>query len=66
MHFRIEIATALRGGNGNVLFVDKEKAAWVFATSELTPLMKAMKHVNDRLGEEVSRFNPYVLLSASV
>ena len=41
---------------------DVEKAARVFAVNELTPVMEAMKHVNDWLGEEVIRFNPYALL----
>ncbi|MBL1981029.1 capsid portal protein, partial [Klebsiella pneumoniae] len=27
----------------------------------LTPYMEAMKHVNDWLGEEVIRFDPYTL-----
>lgn len=26
------------------------------------PVMEAMKHINDWLGEEVIRFNPYALL----
>ena len=29
---------------------------------ELMPVMEAMKHINDWLGEEVIRFNPYALL----
>ena len=33
-----------------------------FAINELMPVMEAMKHVNDWLGEEVIRFNPYALL----
>lgn len=43
-------------------FGDIEKAARVFAINELMPVMEALKHVNDWLGEEVIRFNPYALL----
>ena len=52
---------AIPEGNGS--FGDVEKAARVFAVNELTPVMEAMKHVNDWLGEEVIRFNPYALLA---
>ena len=31
-----------------------EKAARVYAINELMPVMEAMKHINDWLGEEVS------------
>ncbi|WP_074441306.1 hypothetical protein, partial [Escherichia coli] len=41
---------------------DGEKAARVYAINELMPVMEAMKHINDWLGEEVIRFNPYALL----
>ncbi|HAN8010663.1 TPA: phage portal protein, partial [Escherichia coli] len=37
-------------------------AARVYAINELMPVMEAMKQVNDWLGEEVIRFNPYALL----
>lgn len=47
---------------GNGSFGDVEKSAKVFAINELTPVMEAMKHVNDWLGEEVIHFNPYALL----
>lgn len=46
----------------NGSFGDVEKSAKVYAINELTPVMEAMKHVNDWLGEEVIRFNPYALL----
>ncbi|HFO8158232.1 TPA: phage portal protein, partial [Escherichia coli] len=38
------------------------KAARVFFINELQPVMEAMKHVNEWLGVEVMRFNPYALL----
>ena len=41
---------------------DVEKAARVFAINEMLPVMEAMKGVNDWLGQEVIRFNPYALL----
>ncbi|EEY8302569.1 TPA: capsid portal protein [Escherichia coli] len=34
----------------------------VYAINELMPVMEAMKHINDWLGEEVIRFNSYALL----
>ncbi|ENQ6029524.1 phage portal protein, partial [Escherichia coli] len=43
-------------------FGDVEKAARVYAINELMPVMEAMKHINDWLGEEVIRFNSYALL----
>jgi hypothetical protein len=55
-----QLMGAIPEGNGS--FGDVEKAARVFAVNELTPVMEAMKHVNDWLGEEVIRFNPYALL----
>ncbi|WP_454730470.1 phage portal protein [Citrobacter freundii] len=55
-----QLMGAIPEGNGS--FGDIEKAARVFAVNELTPCMEAMKHVNDWLGEEVMRFNPYALL----
>ncbi|MCV5332933.1 phage portal protein, partial [Escherichia coli] len=55
-----QLMGAIPEGNGS--FGDIEKAARVFAVNELTPYMEAMKHVNDWLGEEVIRFNPYALL----
>ncbi|EBV3506079.1 phage portal protein, partial [Salmonella enterica subsp. enterica serovar Muenchen] len=30
--------------------------------NELNPAMEALKYINDWLGEEVVRFNPYALL----
>lgn len=48
--------------DGNGLFGDIEKAARVYAINELTPTMEALKYVNEWLGEEVIRFNPYALL----
>ncbi|WP_049849345.1 phage portal protein [Trabulsiella odontotermitis] len=47
---------------GNGSFGDVEKAARVYAINELTPTMEALKYVNEWLGEEVIRFNPYALL----
>lgn len=38
------------------------KAARVFAINELMPVMAALKHINDWLGQEVIRFTPYALL----
>lgn len=48
---------------GNVSFGDIEKAARVYAINKLTPVMEALKVINEWLGEEVIRFNPYTLLS---
>lgn len=55
-----QLMGAMPSGQG--AFGDVEKAARVFAINELMPVMEAMKHVNDWLGEEVIRFNPYALL----
>ncbi|STD27884.1 phage portal protein, PBSX family [Edwardsiella tarda] len=55
-----QLMGAMPGEKGS--FGDVEKAAKVFAINELTPVMEALKHVNDWLGEEVIRFNPYALL----
>ncbi|EMN3498681.1 capsid portal protein [Klebsiella quasipneumoniae] len=40
-----------------------EKAARVYAINELTPVMEALKLVNEWEGEEVIHFNPYALLT---
>ncbi|MDC9607361.1 hypothetical protein [Xenorhabdus griffiniae] len=42
-------------------FGDVEKAAKVFVRNELLPLQSKMKQLNDWLGEEVIRFEPYSL-----
>jgi len=42
-------------------FGDVEKAARVFVTNELDPLQERFKELNDWLGEEVIRFEPYSL-----
>lgn len=42
-------------------FGDVEKAARVFVTNELDPLQERLKELNDWLGEEVIRFEPYSL-----
>ncbi|WP_394804896.1 phage portal protein [Dickeya solani] len=42
-------------------FGDIEKAARVFSINELTPIMETLKELNDWLGMEVIRFNPYAL-----
>ena len=42
-------------------FGDVEKAARVFVRNELQPLQRRMLEVNDWLGEEVIRFEPYTL-----
>lgn len=42
-------------------FGDVEKAARVFARNELVPLQARIREINSWLGEEVIRFNPYVL-----
>lgn len=55
-----QLMGAMPEGNGS--FGDVEKAARVFAINELMPVMEALKHVNDWLGQEVIRFNPYALL----
>ena len=43
-------------------FGDVAKAAKVFVINELQPLQKVMLQINDWLGEEVIRFEPYALL----
>lgn len=58
-----QLMGAMPDGNGS--FGDIEKAARVYAINELTPTMEALKHVNEWLGEEVIRFNPYALLEQS-
>jgi len=55
-----QLMGAMPEGNGS--FGDVEKAARVFAINELMPVMEALKHVNDWLGQDVIRFNPYALL----
>ncbi|EQB5946289.1 phage portal protein [Citrobacter freundii] len=55
-----QLMGAMPGEKGS--FGDVEKAARVYAINELMPVMEAMKHVNDWMGEEVIRFNPYALL----
>jgi len=42
-------------------FGDVEKASRVFVRNELMPLQKRFEELNAWLGEEVIRFNPYVL-----
>ena len=42
-------------------FGDVEKAAKVFAINELYPIMEDLKALNDWLGVEVFKFNPYAL-----
>ncbi|MCG8708849.1 phage portal protein [Brenneria sp. 4F2] len=42
-------------------FGDVEKASQVFVRNELTPLQERMKEVNDWLGMEVVKFQPYKL-----
>ena len=42
-------------------FGDVEKAARVFVRNELMPLQKRLQELNDWLGEEVMRFEPYDL-----
>lgn len=44
-------------------FGDVEKAARVFARNEIEPLQGVFTEANDWLGEEVFRFDPYVLPS---
>lgn len=56
-----QLIGAMPVGNGS--FGDIEKAARVYAINELTPVREALKVVNEWLGEEVIRFNPYTLLS---
>lgn len=45
-------------------FGDIEKAARVFVTNELEPLQATLSGINDHLGEEVIRFQPYSLDAA--
>ena len=42
-------------------FDDVEKAAKIFSVNKIVPLQESMKAVNDWLGEDVMRFNPYAL-----
>ncbi len=42
-------------------FGDVEKAARVFVANELEPLQERFKELNDWMGEEVIRFEPYSL-----
>ncbi|AHM78109.1 Phage portal protein [Klebsiella pneumoniae 30660/NJST258_1] len=42
-------------------FGDVEKASRVFVRNELIPLQKRLQELNDWLGEEVIRFEPYIL-----
>ena len=42
-------------------FGDVEKASLVFVRNELMPLQKRLQELNDWLGEEVIRFEPYTL-----
>lgn len=56
-----QLMGAMPEGNGS--FGDIEKAARVYAINELTPVMEALKVVNEWIGEEVIRFNPYALLT---
>ncbi|WP_435954074.1 phage portal protein [Dryocola sp. BD626] len=46
-------------------FGDVEKAARVFSINELTPIQESLKELNDWLGIEVIRFNPYALATPS-
>lgn len=40
---------------------DVEKAARVFVANELEPLQAALQEVNELVGEEIIRFQPYTL-----
>lgn len=42
-----------------------EKAALVFARNEVKPLQDRLLAINERVGEEVVRFEPYQLDGAS-
>lgn len=42
-------------------FGDVEKAAKVFVTNEFEPLQATLSEINNRLGQEVVRFQPYSL-----
>lgn len=42
-------------------FGDVEKAANFFVRNELLPLQKRMREVNNWLGQEILRFDPYSL-----
>lgn len=46
-------------------FGDAEKAAAVFSANEIAPLMARLAELNDWIGEEVIRFNPYVLAKSA-
>lgn len=45
----------------NATFGDAEKAAAVFEANEIQPLQARFMELNDWLGEEVVKFNPYTL-----
>lgn len=47
-------------------FGDVEKAAKVFSINELAPIQESLKELNDWLGIDVVRFNPYALLQAAI
>lgn len=42
-------------------FGDAEKAAKVYVANELEPLQATFKEINEHVGEEVVRFDPYLL-----
>lgn len=46
-------------------FGDVEKAARVFVTNELEPLQEIFMELNERVGEEIIRFDPYTLEAAT-
>lgn len=46
-------------------FGDAEKAAQVFSINEIEPLQERLKELNEWIGDEVIRFNPYQLTSSS-
>lgn len=45
-------------------FGDVEKAGKVFFINEILPLQNRLKEVNEWLGQEVIRFEPYKLLES--
>lgn len=51
--------------NTNGGFGDVEKAAKVFAINELAPLMSRLKGLNEWIGVDVFRFDPYALIEAA-
>ncbi|MEJ1436555.1 MAG: phage portal protein [Candidatus Sedimenticola sp. (ex Thyasira tokunagai)] len=46
---------------GTINFGDAEKVVRVFNANEIAPMQECMKELNDWLGEEVIKFDPYII-----